>query len=40
MDATTIARVTSGFDRGLGLAANSVLVVDEAGMVGTRALLG
>lgn len=38
MDATTIARLTYGFDRGLGLAANSVLVVYEAGMVGTRAL--
>lgn len=38
MDATTIARLTYAFDRGLDLAANSVLVVDEAGMVGTRDL--
>ncbi len=38
MDATTIARLTYGFDRGLGLAADSVLVVDEAGVVGTRDL--
>jgi len=30
--------LTYGLDRGLGLAAHSVLVVDEAGMVGTRAL--
>ena len=34
----TIARLTYGLDRGLGLAAGSVLVVDEAGMVGTRDL--
>ena len=38
MDATTIARLTYALDRGLGLAPNSVLVVDEAGMVGTRDL--
>lgn len=38
MEATTIARLTYGFDHGLRLAANSVLVVDEAGMVGTRHL--
>lgn len=38
IDATTIVRLTYGLDRGLGLAAGSVLVVDEAGMVGTRDL--
>lgn len=38
IDATTIARLTHGLDRGLALAPGSVLVVDEAGMVGTRDL--
>ena len=38
VDATTIARLTYGFDRGVGLARGSVLLVDEAGMVGTRDL--
>ena len=38
MDATTIARLMHALDRGAVLAANSVLVVDEAGMVGTRDL--
>jgi ATP-dependent exoDNAse (exonuclease V) alpha subunit len=38
IDATTIARLTYALDRGLRLASGSVLVVDEAGMVGTRDL--
>jgi ATP-dependent exoDNAse (exonuclease V) alpha subunit len=40
IDATTIARLTYGLDHGLTLAADSVLLVDEAGMVGTRDLAG
>jgi Ti-type conjugative transfer relaxase TraA len=38
IDTTTIARLTYALDRGLRLASGSVLVVDEAGMVGTRDL--
>ncbi len=38
VDATTIARLTWGFDRRIELSRGSVLVVDEAGMVGTRDL--
>jgi conjugative relaxase-like TrwC/TraI family protein len=38
IDATTIARLTHALDRGAGLARGGVLVVDEAGMVGTRDL--
>jgi len=38
IDSTTIARLKLDLDRGYGLAAHNVLVVDEAGMVGTRAL--
>jgi len=38
IDATTIARLAHGFDRGIELQRGSVLVVDEAGMVGTRDL--
>src|SRR3954466_3647116 len=35
---TTIAQLQGGLDRGYGLDAKSVLVVDEAGMVGSRAM--
>ena len=38
IDSTTIARLTYALDRGARLAHSSVLVVDEAGMVGTRDL--
>jgi Ti-type conjugative transfer relaxase TraA len=38
IDATTIARLTHALDRGAGLTRGGVLVVDEAGMVGTRDL--
>ena len=38
VDATTIARLTYGFDHGVELTPGSVLIVDEAGMVGTRDL--
>jgi Ti-type conjugative transfer relaxase TraA len=38
IDATTIARLKLGFDQGAELAPGSVLLVDEAGMVGTRDL--
>jgi len=38
LDATTIARLRQGFSRGVALAPGSVLIVDEAGMVGTRDL--
>ena len=38
IDATTIARLTHALDRGAGLSRGGVLVVDEAGMVGTRDL--
>jgi Ti-type conjugative transfer relaxase TraA len=38
IDTTTIARLTYALDHGARLARGSVLVVDEAGMVGTRDL--
>ncbi len=38
IDTTTIARLTYALDHGVRLAQGSVLVVDEAGMVGTRDL--
>jgi len=38
IDSTTIARLRDDLSRGYDLARGSVLVVDEAGMVGTRAL--
>lgn len=38
IDSTTIARLQLDLERGYGLAAHNVLVVDEAGMVGSRAL--
>jgi Ti-type conjugative transfer relaxase TraA len=38
IDSTTIARLKLDFDRGYGLVADTVLVVDEAGMVGSRDL--
>jgi Ti-type conjugative transfer relaxase TraA len=38
VDATTIARLRVGLARGVTLAPGSVLLVDEAGMVGTRDL--
>ena len=38
IDSTTIARLTYALDHGVRLARGSVLVVDEAGMVGTRDL--
>ena len=38
IDTTTIARLTYALDKGVRLAQGSVLVVDEAGMVGTRDL--
>ena len=38
IDATTIARLTMSFEQGTTLAAGGVLIVDEAGMVGTRDL--
>ena len=40
IDTTTIARLTYALDQGVRLARGSVLVVDEAGMVGTRDLAG
>lgn len=39
IDATTIARLRQDIAHGYGLQPGSVLVVDEAGMVGSRALL-
>jgi Ti-type conjugative transfer relaxase TraA len=39
IDSTTIARLKLGFEQGLALKAHMVLVVDEAGMVGTRDLV-
>jgi conjugative relaxase-like TrwC/TraI family protein len=38
VDATTIARLRKALDEGVALTAGSVLIVDEAGMVGTRDL--
>jgi len=38
IDSTTVASLLTDFERGYGLAEGGVLVVDEAGMVGTRAL--
>ncbi len=38
IDSTTIARLKMDLDRGYGLTARNVLVVDEAGMVGSRTL--
>ena len=38
IDSTTIARLLVDIDQGNGLAAGSVLVVDEAGMVGSRTI--
>ena len=38
IDATTIARLSHALDRGVQLQHRSVLIVDEAGMVGTRDL--
>jgi ATP-dependent exoDNAse (exonuclease V) alpha subunit len=38
VEATTIARLRLAFDRGVSLAPGTVLLVDEAGMVGTRDL--
>ena len=38
IDSTTIARLKMDLDRGYGLTERNVLVVDEAGMVGSRAL--
>jgi Ti-type conjugative transfer relaxase TraA len=38
IDATTIARLRRDLQRGYGLPAGGVLIVDEAGMVGTRQL--
>jgi Ti-type conjugative transfer relaxase TraA len=38
IDSSTIARLVKDLDQGYGLRPGSVLVVDEAGMVGTRAL--
>lgn len=38
VDATTIARLRLALDRGAALSPGSVLIVDEAGMVGTRDL--
>jgi ATP-dependent exoDNAse (exonuclease V) alpha subunit len=38
IDSTTIARLKLDLDRGSGLTERNVLVVDEAGMVGSRAL--
>ena len=38
IDTTTIARLTYALEQGVRLADGSVLVVDEAGMVGTRDL--
>jgi len=38
IDSTTIARLTHALDRGAALGRGGVLVVDEAGMVGTRDL--
>jgi conjugative relaxase-like TrwC/TraI family protein len=39
IDATTIARLRQDIAHGYGLQTGSVLIVDEAGMVGSRALL-
>ncbi|MCU1677338.1 MAG: putative ATP-dependent exoDNAse [Frankiales bacterium] len=39
IDATTIARLRQDIAHGYGLTPGSVLIVDEAGMVGSRALL-
>jgi hypothetical protein len=38
VEATTIARLTHALDLGVALAPRTVLLVDEAGVVGTRAL--
>jgi ATP-dependent exoDNAse (exonuclease V) alpha subunit len=38
IDSTTAAQLQLDFDAGYGLPRGSVLVVDEAGMVGSRAL--
>ena len=38
IDATTIARLRHGLDHGVALSPGTVLIVDEAGMVGTRDL--
>lgn len=38
IDSVTIARLRHALDRGIELASGSVLIVDEAGMVGTRDL--
>ena len=38
LDATTIASLRNALDHGVGLAPGAVLIVDEAGMVGTRDL--
>jgi hypothetical protein len=38
VDATTIARLRHGFARSINLSPESVFIVDEAGMVGTRDL--
>lgn len=38
IDSTTIARLRADLDRGYGLERGAVLVVDEAGMAGTRAV--
>jgi hypothetical protein len=38
IDSTTVARLLADIDRGYGLRPGSVLVVDEAGLVGTRAI--
>jgi Ti-type conjugative transfer relaxase TraA len=38
IDSTTVARLLNDIDHGYGLRTGSVLIVDEAGMVGTRSL--
>jgi conjugative relaxase-like TrwC/TraI family protein len=38
IDSTTVARVERDLDQGYGLGRGSVLVIDEAGMVGTRSI--
>lgn len=38
IDSTTIARLMVDIDQGNGLGRGSVLVVDEAGMVGSRTI--
>jgi ATP-dependent exoDNAse (exonuclease V) alpha subunit len=38
IDSSTVARLMMDLDRGYGFVAHNVLVVDEAGMVGTRDL--